>query len=194
MTIKLIAGLGNPGPEYSRTRHNAGVWFVEELARCHNITLRPEKKYSGLYGKGMISGNLVHLIIPTTFMNRSGQSVAPLANFFKISVDEILVAHDELDMQPGVCKIKKGGGHGGHNGLRDIIARMANNKDFYRLRIGIDHPGHRDKVTGHVLGKAPSAEQDKIEQAIDEASRCFNIWLKDDLKKAQNRLHSFKAE
>jgi PTH1 family peptidyl-tRNA hydrolase len=127
-------------------------------------------------------------------MNRSGQAVAPLANFYKMSVDEILVAHDELDMQPGVCKIKKGGGHGGHNGLRDIIARMANNKEFYRLRIGIDHPGHRDKVTGHVLGKAPSAEQAKIEQAIDEASRCLDIWLKDDLKKAQNRLHSFKAE
>ena len=90
MTIKLIAGLGNPGPEYSKTRHNAGVWFVEELARSHNISLRPEKKYSGLYGKGLIAGNLVHLIIPTTFMNRSGQAVAPLANFFKISVDEIL--------------------------------------------------------------------------------------------------------
>ena len=194
MTIKLIAGLGNPGPEYAKTRHNAGVWFVEELARQHNISLRSEKKYAGLYGKGLIAGHFVHLIIPTTFMNRSGQAVAPLANFFKISVDEILVAHDELDMQPGICKIKKGGGHGGHNGLRDIIARMANNKDFYRLRIGIDHPGHRDKVTGHVLGKAPITEQEKIEQAIDESCRCFDIWLKDDLKKAQNRLHSFKAE
>jgi PTH1 family peptidyl-tRNA hydrolase len=188
MTIKLIAGLGNPGPEYTKTRHNAGVWFVEELARLHNISLRPEKKYAGLYGKGLIAGNLIHLIIPTTFMNRSGLAVAPLANFFKISVDEILVAHDELDMLPGICKIKKGGGHGGHNGLRDIIARMANNKDFYRLRIGIDHPGHRDKVTGHVLGKAPKAEQEKIEQAIDEACRCFDIWLKDDLKKSAKPL------
>lgn len=126
-------------------------------------------------------------------MNRSGQAVAPLANFYKISVDNILVAHDELDMPPGVCKIKKGGGHGGHNGLRDIIARMANNKDFYRLRIGIDHPGHKDKVTGHVLGKAPANEQVKIDEAIDEAVRCFDIWQTDDLKKAQNRLHSFKA-
>ncbi|TYK65533.1 aminoacyl-tRNA hydrolase [Colwellia echini] len=194
MTIKLIAGLGNPGPEYSRTRHNAGVWFVEELARIHNISLQPDKKYSGLYGKGLIAGNLVHLLIPTTFMNRSGQAVAPLANFYKITVDEILIAHDELDMLPGICKIKKGGGHGGHNGLRDIIACMANNKDFYRLRIGIDHPGHRDKVTGHVLGKAPKIEQEKIDQAIDEASRCVELWLKDDLKKAQHRLHSFKAD
>ncbi len=194
MTIKLIAGLGNPGPEYTKTRHNAGVWFVEELARCHNITLRPEKKYSGLYGKGLIAGQLVHLLIPTTFMNRSGHALAPLANFFKITTSQILVAHDELDMQPGVCKIKQGGGHGGHNGLRDIIACLANNKDFYRLRIGIGHPGHRDKVTGHVLGKAPKTEQIKIEHVIDEASQCFTLWLKDDLKKAQHRLHSFKAE
>lgn len=193
MTIKLIAGLGNPGPEYTKTRHNAGVWFVEELAQRNNISLRPEKKYSGLYGKGLIGGELVHLIIPTTFMNRSGQSVAPLANFFRIDVEHILIAHDELDMLPGSVKIKQGGGHGGHNGLKDIIARMANNKDFFRLRIGIGHPGHRDKVTGHVLGKAPQSEQAQIEQAIDEATRCFDIWQKDDLKKAQQRLHAFKA-
>ncbi|MCW8865185.1 MAG: aminoacyl-tRNA hydrolase [Colwellia sp.] len=193
MTIKLIAGLGNPGPEYTRTRHNAGVWFVEELAQRNNISLRPEKKYSGLYGKGLIGGELVHLLIPTTFMNRSGQAVAPLANFFRINVENILIAHDELDMLPGSVKIKQGGGHGGHNGLKDIIARMANNKEFFRLRIGIGHPGHRDKVTGHVLGKAPQNEQAQIEQAIDEASRCFEIWQQDDLKKAQQRLHAFKA-
>ena len=193
MTIQLVVGLGNPGPEYTKTRHNAGVWFVEELASRYNISLRPEKKYFGLYGKGLIGNEVVHLLIPTTFMNRSGQSVAPLANFFRIPVENILVAHDELDMEPGVCKIKKGGGQGGHNGLRDIISCMANNKEFYRLRIGIGHPGHRDRVTGHVLGKAPAIDQDKISQAIDEASRCIDIWQKDDLKKAQNRLHSFKV-
>ncbi|MBA6251528.1 MAG: PTH1 family peptidyl-tRNA hydrolase [Colwellia sp.] len=192
MTIQLVVGLGNPGPEYTKTRHNAGVWFVEELASRYNISLRPEKKYFGLYGKGLIGDEVVHLLVPTTFMNRSGQSVAPLANFFRIPVDNILVAHDELDMEPGVCKIKKGGGHGGHNGLRDIISCLANNKEFYRLRIGIGHPGHRDRVTGHVLGKAPAIDQDKIDQAIDEASRCIDIWQTDDLKKAQNRLHSFK--
>ena len=191
--IKLIAGLGNPGPEYTKTRHNAGVWFVEELAQRNNISLRPEKKYAGLYGKGQIGGELVHLIIPTTFMNRSGQAVAPLANFFRIPVDNILIAHDELDMPPGSVKIKQGGGHGGHNGLKDIIARMANNKEFYRLRIGIGHPGHRDKVTGHVLGKAPSSEQNLIESAIDEATRCFDIWQTDGLVKAQQRLHAFKG-
>jgi len=193
MTIQIIVGLGNPGPEYSKTRHNAGAWFVEQLAQQFNISLRPEKKYSGLYGKGQIGNQLVHLLIPSTFMNRSGKAVAPLANFFRIPIENILVAHDELDLEPGICKIKLGGGHGGHNGLRDIISSMANNKDFYRLRIGIGHPGHRDKVTGHVLGKAPANEQILIEQAIDEASRCFELWLKDDLKKAQNRLHSFKA-
>jgi PTH1 family peptidyl-tRNA hydrolase len=193
MTIQLVVGLGNPGPEYTKTRHNAGVWFVDELASRYNISLRPEKKYFGLYGKGQIGNEVVHLLIPTTFMNKSGQSVAPLANFFRIPVENILVAHDELDMEPGVCKIKKGGGHGGHNGLRDIISCMANNKEFYRLRIGIGHPGHRDRVTGHVLGKAPAIDQDKIDQAIDEASRCIDIWQKDDLKKAQNRLHSFKV-
>ena len=191
--IKLIAGLGNPGPEYTKTRHNAGVWFVEELAQRNNISLRPEKKYAGLYGKGQIGGELVHLIIPTAFMNRSGQAVAPLANFFRIPVDNILIAHDELDMPPGSVKIKQGGGHGGHNGLKDIIARMANNKEFFRLRIGIGHPGHRDKVTGHVLGKAPSSEQNLIESAIDEATRCFDIWQTDGLVKAQQRLHAFKG-
>ncbi len=193
MSIQLIVGLGNPGPEYSKTRHNAGVWFVEELAKRFNISLRAEKKYFGLYGKGEIAGQLVHLLIPTTFMNRSGKAVAPLVNFFKIPVENILVAHDELDMEPGICKIKLGGGHGGHNGLRDIIASLANNKNFYRLRIGIGHPGHKDKVTGHVLGKAPANEQQRIEQAIDEATRCIELWQKDDLKKAQHRLHSFKA-
>lgn len=186
-------GLGNPGPQYKHTRHNAGVWFVEALAARHKITLRAEKKYSGFYGKGFIGDNLVHLLIPTTFMNRSGHAVAPLANFFKIPVQQILVAHDELDMDPGSCKIKIGGGHGGHNGLRDIIACMANSREFYRLRIGIGHPGHKDAVTGHVLGKAPANEQQKIEQAIDEANVCFEIWLSDGLKKAQHRLHSFKT-
>ncbi|MBL4909614.1 MAG: aminoacyl-tRNA hydrolase [Alteromonadaceae bacterium] len=193
MTIQLIVGLGNPGPEYSKTRHNSGTWFVELLAQQFNISLRPDKKYSGLYGKGHIGNQPVHLLIPTTFMNRSGKAVASLANFFRIPVNNILVAHDELDMEPGSCKIKLGGGHGGHNGLRDIISSMANNKDFYRLRIGIGHPGHKDRVTGHVLGKAPANEQQLIEQAIDEASHCFELWQKNDLKKAQNRLHSFKA-
>lgn len=191
--IQLIVGLANPGPEYQNTRHNAGAWFIEELCRANQVTLKNDPKYFGYTAKVTIEGHEVRLLVPTTFMNLSGKSVSALANFFKISVDEILVAHDELDMEPGVAKFKKGGGHGGHNGLKDIIAKMANNREFYRLRIGIGHPGSREKVTGWVLGKAPKDDQDKIDAAIDEAVRCVDIWYKQDLKKAQSRLHSFNA-
>mgnify|MGYP000203093536 FL=1 len=191
--IQLIVGLANPGPEYKYTRHNAGAWFIEELCRSNNISLKNDPKYFGYTGKVNIGEQEVRLLIPTTFMNLSGKSVSALANFFKIKPEQILVAHDELDMNPGVAKLKKGGGHGGHNGLKDIIAKMANNKEFYRLRIGIGHPGHRDRVTGWVLGKAPSADQEKMDAAIDEAVRSVEIWLKQDLKKAQSRLHSFNA-
>lgn len=191
--IQLIVGLANPGPEYQNTRHNAGAWFIEELCRANNTSLKNDPKYFGYTAKVTISGNPVRLLVPTTFMNLSGKSVSALANFFKIKPEQILVAHDELDMDPGTAKFKLGGGHGGHNGLRDIIAKMANNKNFYRLRIGIGHPGSKEKVTGWVLGKAPQADQEKIEAAIDEATRSVDIWFKQDLKKAQSRLHSFKA-
>ena len=193
MTIQLVVGLGNPGPEYTKTRHNAGVWFVEELASRYNISLRPDKKYFGLYGKGLIGNEVVHLLIPTTFMNRSGQAVAPLANFFRIPVENILVAHDELDMEPGVCKIKKGGGHGGHNGLRDIISTLGNNKNFYRLRIGIGHPGQAKDVANFVLSKAPSSEQQMTQAATDEALDHTADAVKGDWNIAMNKLHSFKA-
>ncbi|GAB3002611.1 aminoacyl-tRNA hydrolase [Psychrosphaera aestuarii] len=192
--IQLIVGLANPGPEYKYTRHNAGAWFIEELCRAQNVTLKNDPKYFGYTGKLLIDGNEVRVLIPTTFMNLSGKSVSALANFFKIKPEQILVAHDELDMPPGKVKIKQGGGHGGHNGLKDIIAKLANNKEFYRLRIGIGHPGSREKVTGWVLGKAPQVDQEKIDAAIDEATRCMDIWFKQDLKKAQSRLHSFSAE
>ncbi|KLV01409.1 peptidyl-tRNA hydrolase [Photobacterium aquae] len=193
-TIRLLVGLANPGAEYAKTRHNAGAWVVEELARVHNITLREESKYFGLTGRIQANGQDLRLLIPTTYMNLSGKSVAALANFFQIKPEEILVAHDELDLPPGVAKFKKGGGHGGHNGLRDIISKMGNNKDFYRLRIGIGHPGDKNKVAGFVLGKAPAKEQENIDAAVDEAVRCMDLLLKDGLNKAQNRLHSFKAE
>lgn len=192
-TIQLIVGLANPGPEYQNTRHNAGAWFIEELCRANNVSLKNDPKYFGYTAKITIGDHDIRLLVPTTFMNLSGKSVAALANFFKIKPEQILVAHDELDMLPGIAKFKKGGGHGGHNGLKDIIAKMANNKEFYRLRIGIGHPGSREKVTGWVLGKAPSIDQEKIDAAVDEAVRCVEIWLKQDLKKAQNRLHSFNA-
>ncbi|SON49396.1 aminoacyl-tRNA hydrolase [Vibrio tapetis] len=192
--IKLLVGLANPGPEYARTRHNAGAWAVEELARVHNITLKNEAKYFGQTGRIMVNGQDLRLLIPSTFMNLSGKSVAAIAKFYQIKPEEIMVAHDELDMPPGVAKFKKGGGHGGHNGLRDIISKMGNNKEFYRLRIGIGHPGHKDRVAGYVLGKAPAKEQECLDAAVDESVRCLDILLKDGLTKAQNRLHTFKAE
>ncbi|UTV28348.1 aminoacyl-tRNA hydrolase [Photobacterium atrarenae] len=192
--IRLLVGLANPGAEYARTRHNAGAWVVEELARAHQITLREESKYFGQTGRIQANGHDLRLLIPSTYMNLSGKSVSALANFYQIKPEEILVAHDELDLPPGVAKFKKGGGHGGHNGLRDIISKMGNNKDFYRLRVGIGHPGDKNKVSGFVLGKAPAKEQENIDAAVDEAVRCMDILLKDGLNKAQNRLHSFKAE
>lgn len=191
--IRLIVGLGNPGAEYENTRHNAGFWLVERLARQEGITLSPDKKFFGLSGKGRIGGQECYLLMPTTFMNRSGQAVAALANFYKIKTSEILVVHDELDMPPGVAKFKTGGGHGGQNGLRDIIARMSNQKDFHRLRVGIGHPGDKNLVTGHVLGRASKAEQQAIDSVIDEAIRVLPDAIADDLPKAMNRLHSFKG-
>lgn len=192
--IQLIVGLANPGPEYKNTRHNAGAWFIEELCRSNNISLKNDPKYFGYTGKIIIADQEVKLLIPTTFMNLSGKAVSALANFYKIKPEQILVVHDELDLPPGVAKIKQSGGHGGHNGLRDIIAKMANNRDFYRLRVGIGHPGRKEQVTGWVLGKAPQSDQEKIDAAIDEAVRSVEIWFKQDLKKAQSRLHSFSAE
>ena len=192
--IKLLVGLANPGPEYAKTRHNAGAWVVEELARIHNVTLKDESKFYGYTGRILVNGQDLRLLIPTTFMNLSGKSVSALAKFYQIKPEEIMVAHDELDLPPGVAKFKKGGGHGGHNGLKDIIAKQANNKDFYRLRIGIGHPGHKDRVAGYVLGKAPAKEQELLDAVVDESVRSLDILLKDGLAKAQNRLHTFKAE
>jgi PTH1 family peptidyl-tRNA hydrolase len=186
-------GLGNPGPEYEQTRHNAGAWFLQELASTFNTSLSPESKFFGKTARITIAGQDIRLLYPTTFMNKSGQSVAALANFYRIEPSQMLVAFDELDLPPGVAKFKIGGSSS-QNGIRDIVSRMGNNRDFLRLRIGIGHPGHKSKVTGHVLGKPAQQEREAIEQAIDEAVRCTEILLKNDLKMAQNRLHSFKAD
>ena len=191
--IQLIVGLGNPGPEYQNTRHNAGAWFVEALAKTYNCPLKLDNKYFGLVGRTTIQGQDVRLLIPTTYMNKSGQSVAALAKFFRIPAESILVAFDELDLPPGVAKFKIGGSSS-QNGIRDIVSKMGNNKNFLRLRIGIGHPGDKNRVTGHVLGKAPQNEQQQMDAAIDEALRCTEILLNQDLKAAMNRLHSFKAE
>jgi len=191
--IQLIVGLGNPGSEYENTRHNAGFWLVDELARIHGIRLAADKKFHGLAGKGRIDGKEVWLLKPSTFMNKSGQAVSALANFYKLGAENILVAHDELDMPPGVARFKTGGGHGGQNGLRDIIAQLGNNKNFHRLRIGIGHPGDKSRVTGHVLGRPAIAEQQVITAAIDEACRVLPDAISGDMAKAMNRLHSFKG-
>jgi PTH1 family peptidyl-tRNA hydrolase len=190
--IRLIVGLGNPGPEYENTRHNAGEWFLNQLADTYNTPLKPESKFFGKTARITIAGKDIRLLYPTTFMNKSGQAVAALANFYRIEPEQILVAFDELDLPPGVAKYKVGGSSS-QNGVRDIVARMGNNKDFLRLRIGIGHPGHKSRVTGHVLGKPSVEEKTAIESAVDEAVRCTEILLKDDLKQAQNRLHAHKA-
>jgi len=191
--IKLIVGLGNPGTEYANTRHNAGAIFVEALAKQALQTLKPEKKFHGLYAKANFSGHDVHLLIPTTFMNRSGQSVQAICQFFKINPDEILVAHDELDIPMGTMKLKKDGGHGGQNGLRDIITKLGGKKDFFRLRLGIGHPGHASKVTGHVLGKLGKRETEQLTAVMDEAERYLPEIITGDTARAMNALHSFKA-
>ncbi len=191
--VKLIVGLGNPGPEYDQTRHNAGALFVERLAEREGVSLALDKKYFGLVGKFVHQGQDVRLLIPTTFMNRSGQAVAALANFFRIEPQAILVAHDELDMPPGVAKLKQGGGHGGHNGLRDIIAQLGNQNGFHRLRLGIGHPGHSSQVSGFVLGRAPRAEQELLSASIDSALEVLPQILAGDWTKAMHKLHSQKA-
>jgi PTH1 family peptidyl-tRNA hydrolase len=194
VTIKLIVGLANPGAEYAATRHNAGAWYVDLLAERFRAPLREEAKFFGYASRINIAGEDVRLLVPTTFMNLSGKAVAAMATFYRINPDEILVAHDELDLPPGVAKFKLGGGHGGHNGLKDIISKLGNNPNFHRLRIGIGHPGDKNKVVGFVLGKQPVSEQKLIDDAVDEAVRCTELWLKDGLTKATNRLHAFKAQ
>ncbi|MGY0627309.1 MAG: aminoacyl-tRNA hydrolase [Paraglaciecola chathamensis] len=191
--IQLIVGLGNPGLEYKYTRHNAGTWLVENLARMHNCTLSLQSKFFGYTGRMTIGGQDIRLLVPTTYMNKSGQAVAALAGFYRIPPESILVAYDELDLPPGIAKFKFGGSSS-QNGIRDIVSSLGNNKDFYRLRVGIGHPGHKGKVSGYVLGKASAKEQEQMDAAIDEGVRCVEILIKDDLKKAMNRLHSFKAE
>lgn len=191
--VQLIVGLGNPGPEYNQTRHNAGALFIESLANKHNVSLVADRKYFGLVGNAVINGQNIKLLIPTTYMNRSGQAVAALANFYRIPMDAILVAHDELDLPPGIVKLKQGGGHGGHNGLRDIIAQCANQNNFHRLRLGIGHPGHKSLVSGFVLNKAPKQEQELLLESIDNALNVLPEMVTGDWNKAMHQLHTQKA-
>lgn len=190
--IKLIVGLGNPGDKYTDTRHNAGELLIERLARRFNVSLNPESKFFGKTARTLVNGKEIRLLVPTTFMNLSGKAVGALASFYRIKPEEILVIHDELDLPPGTAKLKQGGGHGGHNGLKDIVAQLGNNNNFYRLRIGIGHPGHRDLVAGYVLNKPSPADRDALEKVLDEATDCVEMIFKDGMVKATNRLNSFK--
>ena len=190
MSLKLIVGLGNPGQQYMYTRHNAGFWFVQHLAHQFNIELTPEKKFHGVAGRGRIHGHDVRLLLPLTFMNKSGQSVVPMVNFYDIDNSQLLIAHDELDIPAGSIKLKTGGGHGGHNGLRDITPHIGS--DFHRLRIGIGHPGHKSKVSGHVLSKAPEGEQAAIDSALTAAFEALPFLLDGDIERARSQINSFK--
>ncbi|MCK0714276.1 aminoacyl-tRNA hydrolase [Chromohalobacter sarecensis] len=191
--VKAIIGLGNPGSEYDGTRHNAGAWVVEALARDSLTPLRNERKFLGQYAKVHYAGHELHLLVPNTYMNLSGKAVGALCQFFKLSPDELLVAHDELDIAPGTARYKHGGGHGGHNGLRDIASALGNDKSFHRLRVGIGHPGSAKQVTHYVLGRPGKTERSAIDAAIEECLRTLPDVAAGDWASAMNRLHSFNG-
>ncbi|MGH8294875.1 MAG: aminoacyl-tRNA hydrolase, partial [Steroidobacteraceae bacterium] len=186
--LTLIVGLGNPGPTYARTRHNAGFDFLDELARRSGASPHREARHHGELARASIAGAQVWLLKPMTYMNLSGQSVGSVAGFYRIPPQSILVAHDELDFPPGVVRLKEGGGAGGHNGLRDLIARLGD--DFWRLRIGIGHPGDRGAVLDYVLGRPPAAEAGVIHEAVLAAADAVPVMLIDGAQKAMNRLHA----
>jgi PTH1 family peptidyl-tRNA hydrolase len=187
--IGLIAGLGNPGDQYERSRHNAGFWFIDALASQIHVTLRSEARFHGALARVVDGERTCWLLKPATFMNRSGVAVAAAAQYYRIAVDRILVVHDDLDLPPGVARLKRGGGHGGHNGLRDVIARLGDG-GFARLRIGIGHPGMRDDVTGFVLSAPGREDAQQITAAVHAALQLVDLLLSGDLERAMHRLHS----
>ena len=187
--VDIIVGLGNPGSEYANTRHNAGFWFVDEVARKFGGSFKSEKKFQGEVARSTIDGRDVWLLKPDTYMNLSGQSVLALMQFYKIKLQNILVVHDDLDLAVGDVRLKEGGGHGGHNGLRDIIGRCGGN-GFQRIRLGIGHPGNKSKVTGHVLKNASGDDQIAIENAIDCAINVLDQIVNGETAKAMQTLHT----
>lgn len=191
--IGLIAGLGNPGDQYERSRHNAGFWFIDALVSQMHLALRPETRFHGVLGRVVDGERACWLLKPATFMNRSGVAVAAVAQYYRISVDRILLVHDDLDLPPGVARLKRGGGHGGHNGLRDVIARLGD-AGFARLRIGIGHPGMREDVIGFVLSAPGPEDTGRINAAIDAALQVVELLLSGDLERAMHRLHSGGAQ
>ena len=187
--IRLIVGLGNPGREYEATRHNAGFWWVNGLAHTQKLDFRNETRFHGLAARGQLHGREMLLFKPQTFMNASGRAVGALAQFYKIEPAEMLVVHDELDLPPGVVRLKMGGGHGGHNGLKDIIAHLGT-RDFWRLRLGIGHPGERNEVSNYVLNKPRSEELDLISAAMQKAQSTAHLIIEGKIEAAMLKLHS----
>jgi PTH1 family peptidyl-tRNA hydrolase len=187
--IKLFVGLGNPGREYEATRHNAGFWWVDEFARANHCTFKAESKFHGLAARGQLHGHELFLLKPQTFMNVSGRAVGALVQFYKIDPQHILVVHDELDLPPGSAKLKLGGGHGGHNGLKDIIAHLGT-RDFWRLRLGIGHPGERANVSDYVLNTPRREELELIERAMQRAQDVAPLIVEGKLEAAMLKLHS----
>ncbi len=191
-TIKVIAGLGNPGNEYEHTRHNMGCDLLDLISREFGIRMQPTAKYFGIMGQGNIYDCDVRLLYPTTFMNNSGQALGALCNFFKIKPEEVLVIHDDLDLPAGHMKLKLGGGHAGHNGLKSIISHFGNNPNFYRLRIGIGHPVDRAQVINYVLGRPAPQDKILIEDVMQAALKVIPSLLKDGPDKAMNKINSYK--
>ena len=187
--IRLLVGLGNPGAEYEATRHNAGFWFIDEVARALKVSLVPERSYFGLAARANTPGGPVWLLEPMTYMNLSGKSVAALARFFKIAPEEILVAHDELDLLPGQVKLKLGGSHAGHNGLKDIHAQLGS-PDYWRLRLGIGHPGVKAEVVNYVLKKPSAEHREAIDKTIAQSLATLDLLLAGEMEKAMMKIHA----
>jgi PTH1 family peptidyl-tRNA hydrolase len=187
--LKVIVGLGNPGSKYTETRHNAGFWFIEEVVRKYSATFRLEKKFHGEVAKISLEGKDIWLLKPETFMNRSGLAVQSLLSFYRITAEQLLVAHDEIDLPPGTIKLKTGGGHGGHNGLRDIISQLGS-KEFHRLRIGVGHPGSKDQVVDYVLRNASRDDRISIDRDIDDAVAVLPDLASGAFEQAMQKLHS----
>ena len=187
--IRLLVGLGNPGPEYEATRHNAGFWFIDSVARELRVNLAPERSYFGLAARVNRPDGPAWLLEPMTFMNLSGKSVGALARVFKIEPGEIMVAHDDLDLLPGQVKMKLGGSHAGHNGLKDIQAQLGS-ADFWRLRLGIGHPGERAEVVNYVLRKPPSEHREAIDKCIEQSVSALDLLLAGDMDRALMKVHA----
>jgi PTH1 family peptidyl-tRNA hydrolase len=186
--LSIIAGLGNPGERYERTLHNAGFWFVDELARRHSGQLRFEKRFDADIARISVSGNEVWLIKPQGFMNLSGGPVRGLLDYYRLEVTQLLVAHDEIDLPPGTVRLKKGGGHGGHNGMRDVIRHCG--ADFMRLRLGVGHPGHKEQVTGYVLKRASGDVESALLKNVDESADIVPLLVEQGLNAAMKKLHT----